>query len=125
MSKNRIDEIYNMILDHDGDFDAVAQSITADLNAALTKYKDQSKETDAQKLADHFNAFISVHYPNSKVKYTAQMILDAMDFETKFTNVNNISDAIDAFCDILNKFEPENLNSEPKTLEEMLKNKGW
>ena len=125
MSKNRVDEIYDMILDHDGDFDAVARSITADLNAALTKYKEHDKQKDAEELANHFNEFISTYYPNSKVKYNAQIILDAMDFGSKFTKVTNISDAIDAFCDILDKFEPENSSSEPKTLEEMLKNKGW
>ena len=127
MSKKRIDEIYNMILVSDGDFDTVAQIITDDLNAALTRYKekDKDKETAAQELADHFNEFIAAYYPNSKVKYNSKMILDAMNFESKFEKVNNFTDALDMFCDVLENFDSEKSESKPKTLEEMIKNKGW
>ena len=61
MSKNRVDEIYNMILASDGDFDTVAQIITDDLNAALARYQEKDKEAAAQELADHFNEFISTY----------------------------------------------------------------
>lgn len=125
MSKKRVDEIYNMLLASDGDFDTVAQIITDDLNAALTRYKDNDKETAAQELADHFNEFISTYYPNSKIKYDSKIILDVMKFESKFQNANNFDDVLDTFCDVLEVIEPEKPKAEPKTLEEMLKNKGW
>ena len=125
MSKNRVDEIYNMILASDGDFDTVAQIITDDLNAALARYQEKDKETAAQELADRFNEFISTYYPNSKVKYNSKMILDAMDFESKFEKANNLTDVLDMFCDVLENFDSEKSDSEPKTLEEMIKNKGW
>ena len=125
MSKKRVDEIYNMILASNGDVDTVAQIIADDLNAALTRYQEKDKETAAQELADHFNEFISAYYPNSKVKYNSKMILDAMNFGLKFEKVNNITDALDIFCDVLDNFDPKKSESEPKTLEEMVKNKGW
>lgn len=125
MSKKRVDEIYNMILASNGDLDTVAQIIADDLNAAVAQYKDKDKETAAQELADHFNKFISTYYPNSKVKYSSKMIIDAMNFESKFENANNFNDILDTFCDVLENLNPEKSESKPKTLEEMIKNKGW
>lgn len=125
MSKKRVDEIYNMICASNGDFDTVAQIITDDLNAALARYQEKDKETAAQELADHFNEFISAYYPNSKVKYNSKMILDATNFGLKFEKVNNITDALDIFCNALENFDSEKSDSKPKTLEEMIKNKGW
>lgn len=125
MSKERVDEIYNMILASDGDVDTVAQIIADDLNAAVDRYQEKDKETAAQELADHFNEFISTYYPSSKVKYNSKMILDAMNFGSKFEKVNNLTDALDMFCDVLENFDSKKSESEPKTLEEMIKNKGW
>ncbi len=122
MSKNRIDEIFDLILENGGDVDVVAKDIMDDLNAALAKWNDKSKEEDAQKLADHFNAFISVHYPQSEVKYTGKMIIDAMDFEKNFSKTDNITDLIDGFLDLLDGEKPK---PKKKTLEEMIKDKNW
>ena len=125
MSKQRIEEIINAISEHNGDVEAVADELMKDLNVAVTKWNDTSKETDAQKLADHFNAFITVHYPNSKIKYNAKMIIDVMEFESKFSKVNTFSDILDVFCDSLEDLSQKKDATESKTLEEMIEEKGW
>lgn len=122
MNKSRIDEIFDLILENGGDVDVVAKDIMDDLNAALAKWNDKSKEEDAQKLADHFNAFISVHYPKSEVKYTGKMIIDALDFEMNLSKTDNITDLIDGFLDLLDGEKPK---PKKKTLEEMIKDKNW
>lgn len=122
MSKQRIEDFYEQILESDGDFEAVADPVIADLNAAMEKYKNQNRTIEAQKVADCFNDFIKTFYPASKLKYDGQMIIELMDFEKKFSNVN---DATEVFNTILDKVIKKIEVPKEKTLEDMVKRKGW
>ena len=122
MSKQRIEDFYEQILESDGDFEAVADPVIADLNAAMEKYKNQNRTIEAQKVADCFNDFIKTFYPASKLKYDGQMIIELMDFEKKFSNVN---DATEVFNTIFNRVIKKIEVPKKKTLESMVKEKGW
>lgn len=122
--------IYNMLVQHDGDSQAVAEAITKGLNAAVSEYNAKSKETekkkDAETLAAHFNAFTKMYYPELSDTIDAEEIIKMYDISKKITN--ELSDYMpissSEWDEFLKKITSKGEKKE-RSLSDMIAEMGW
>ena len=128
MSKERIDEFYDMIAAADGDFDSVADPLIADLNAALDKWNEkmdqEEKLQDAITVADHLNDFVAKYYSTEYLKFDPELIIAACELLAKPEDWFNSP----RFLEDLDKFlTPEVKEEVPEvgSLNDLVMKKGW
>ena len=119
----------NLIKESKGDVDAVAGKIAEELNQAIQKYekiqKEDTKKKDAQALAEHYNAFMKMYYPEiHKTDLTGEDFLETVEGLTEL--IDGLGDLLDTLqkekkIDVRAGHAPKN----PKTLTEMIAEMGW
>lgn len=110
---NRVDELVKLIQENNGNVEAIADSFINDLNEATKRYeankKNVQKEKDAEALADHFNTFIKLYYPEAGGEIKGEDIITVWSAATE----------------IMEEFKQVAKKSKGRTLEEMIRDMGW
>lgn len=107
--------------------DDIANAFVAELNSAAKRVQAEQeaeaaakkaaaeKEANAKNLADHFNAFIRMHYPEKTLAFEAKDIIAlceasvlAEDLGKKITSSPDWETAVDEFTSALNDFFAKN-----------------
>ena len=122
---NRVDELYDMLVAVNGDVKKIADPFLEDLNEAIERYEEtrsvKKKMEDAQALADHFNTFVKVWYPQDQSVLSGEEIVDIMDITSEiFDPKADINDLLNKLFNFTKKED-----SKKKSLEDMIAAKGW
>ena len=72
--------LFDLLVENGGDDQAIADMLSENLNTAISQYREkeqiQKKKRDAEALADHFNTFVEIYYPDCpKIRFLVKILL--------------------------------------------------
>ena len=119
--------LFDLLVENGGDDQAIADMLSENLNTAISQYREkeqiQKKKRDAEALADHFNTFVEIYYPDCpKNTISGQDIVEIWDSVQKIINgTGNFEEILDLILGL----KSENDSKRKKTLADYIAEMKW